>query len=66
MYLATLTRGQTRHYEIRRSVAGQDRSYLDYKVVFNLGNDPRRYIENLWDDVLAAFQRAAENQAKGE
>ncbi len=26
----------------------------------------RSYVENLWDDVLAAFQRAAENQAKGE
>lgn len=26
----------------------------------------RRYIENLWDDVLAAFQRAAENQPKGD
>lgn len=26
----------------------------------------RGYIENLWDDVLAAFQRAAENQAKGD
>ena len=26
----------------------------------------RRYVENLWDDVLAAFQSAAENQAKGE
>jgi len=26
----------------------------------------RLYIENLWDDVLAAFQIAADNQAKGE
>lgn len=26
----------------------------------------RRYVENLWDDVLAAFQREAENQEKGE
>jgi len=26
----------------------------------------RRYVENLWDDVIAAYQRAAENQAKGE
>ena len=26
----------------------------------------RHYIENLWDDVLAAFQLAADNQAKGE
>jgi DNA-binding transcriptional ArsR family regulator len=26
----------------------------------------RRYVDNLWDDVLTAFQQAAENQAKGE
>ncbi|MDH5506159.1 MAG: metalloregulator ArsR/SmtB family transcription factor [Anaerolineae bacterium] len=26
----------------------------------------RRYIENLWDDVLAAFQQAAEIQNKGD
>ncbi|MBW8012111.1 MAG: hypothetical protein FVQ83_12870 [Chloroflexi bacterium] len=26
----------------------------------------RRYVENIWDDVLAAFQSAAEIQAKGE
>jgi len=26
----------------------------------------RRYIDHLWDDVLAAFQQAAENQSEGE
>ena len=26
----------------------------------------RRYVENLWDDVLTAFQQAAENENKGE
>lgn len=26
----------------------------------------RRYVEYLWEDVLAAYQQAAENQAKGE
>ena len=51
MYLATQTRGQTKHYEIRRSVAGKDQRYLDYKVVFDLGNDPSRYIEHLTDDI---------------
>ena len=51
MYLATLIRGQTKHYEIRRSVAGKDRRYLDYKVVFNLGAAPSRYIEHLTDDI---------------
>ena len=51
MYLATLTRGQTKHYEIRRSVAGKDHRYLDYKVVFNLGHDPCHFIEHLTDDI---------------
>ena len=26
----------------------------------------RRYVDRLWDDVLAAFQHAAENQEQGE
>lgn len=26
----------------------------------------RQYVENIWDDVLIAFQRAAENQSKGD
>ncbi|MBT8330553.1 MAG: hypothetical protein HKP52_05275 [Desulfofustis sp.] len=51
MYLATLTSGQTKHYEIRRSLAGKDHRYLDYKMVFDLGDDPCRYIEHLTDDI---------------
>ena len=51
MYLATLTRGQMKRYEIRRSIPGDDRNYLNYKVVFDLGGDPGRYIERLSDDI---------------
>ncbi len=51
MYLATLTRGQTKHYQIRQSLPGDDRRYLDYQVVFDLGGDPGRYIERLSDDI---------------
>lgn len=51
MYLATLTRGQTRRYEIRQSVPGDGDRYLDYQVVFDLGDDPTRYIEHLSDDI---------------
>ncbi len=51
MYLATLTRGKNKKYEIRRSVAGKDQRYLDYKVVFDLGADPCRYIVHLTDDI---------------
>ena len=51
MYLATLTRGQTKHYEIRQSLPGNDHRYLEYQVVFDLGGDPGRYIERLSDDI---------------
>lgn len=51
MYLATLTRGQTKHYEIRQSLPGDDHRYLEYQVVFDLGGDPGRYIERLADDI---------------
>lgn len=51
MYLATLTRGQTKHYEIRQSLPGDDHRYLEYQVVFDLGGDPGRYIERLSDDI---------------
>jgi len=51
MYLATLTRGATRRYELRQSIPGADNRYLDYQLVFDLGSDPGRYIENLSDDI---------------
>ena len=51
MYLATLIKGQNRRYEIRQSIPGKDRRYLDYQVVFDLGRDPGRYIEELSDDI---------------
>lgn len=51
MYLATLTRGRTTRFEIRRSIPGEDHRYVDYQVVFDLGSDPRRYIECLSDDI---------------
>ncbi len=51
MYLATIIKGESRRYEIRQSVAGDENRYLDYRVVFNLGSDPGRYIEKLADDI---------------
>ncbi len=51
MYLATLTKGAARRYEIRQSIPGKDKRYLDYQVVFDLGDDPGRYIETLSDDI---------------
>ena len=51
MYLATIIRGESKRYEIRQSVAGADNRYLDYRVIFDLGGDPGRYIERLADDI---------------
>jgi hypothetical protein len=51
MYLATLTSGRTRRYEIRQSIPGADNRFLDYQVVFDLGTDPTNYIEELSDDI---------------
>jgi len=51
MYLATLDSGLTRRYEIRQSIPGSDNRYLDYRVLFDLGPDPTRYIEQLSDDI---------------
>lgn len=51
MYLATLTSGRTRRYEIRQSIPGPDNRFLDYQVIFDLGTDPTDYIEELTDDI---------------
>jgi len=50
-YLATLTRGGTTRYEIRQSIPGTHDRYPNYRVVFDLGTDPGRYIENLSDEI---------------
>lgn len=51
MYLATITRGTEKRYEIRQTIPGSDNRHHHYQLVFNLGNDPRRYIEHLTDDI---------------
>lgn len=51
MYLATLTRGGHKRYQIRQSVPGDNRRYQHYRVIFDLGDDPRRYIEQLSDEI---------------
>ena len=51
MYLATLTRGRARRFEIRQSIPGAANRYLDYQVIFDLGTNPGDYIERLSDDI---------------
>lgn len=51
MYLAALNRGGNTRYEIRQSIPGSRNHYLNYRVVFDLGLDPRRYIEQLSDEI---------------
>ena len=63
MYLATLTRSGNTRYEIRQSIPGPQRRYRDYRVVFDLGVDPGRYIENLSDDICY-FSSELEDQVQ--
>jgi len=51
MYLATLSRGGSKRYEIRQSLPGADHRYRNYRVIFDLGTDPGRHIERLTDDI---------------
>jgi len=63
MYLATLKRGGNTRYEIRQSVPGSQNRYRDYRVVFDLGPDPGRYIENLSDEICY-FSAELEDQVQ--
>lgn len=51
MYLATLSRGGSKRYEIRQSLPGADCRYRNYQTIFDLGADPGRHIEKLADDI---------------
>lgn len=51
MYLAILNRAGNKRYEIRQSFFDSDtRSYV-YQIVFDLGDNPTRYIRELSDDI---------------
>lgn len=63
MYLATLNRAGKVRYEIRQSIPGGQNRYVDYQVVFDLGSDPNRYIEELSDDICY-FSSELENQVQ--
>lgn len=63
MYLATLTKGGNTRYEIRQSIPGSQNRYLSYRVVFDLGSDPNRYIEELSDDICY-FSSELEDQVQ--
>lgn len=51
MYLATISRAGTRRYEIRQSYLHDTDFTYQYRVIFDLGSNPRRYIEQLSDDI---------------
>ncbi|MBT8333945.1 MAG: hypothetical protein KJP19_05885, partial [Deltaproteobacteria bacterium] len=51
MYLATISRAGTARYEIRQSYLHDTDFTYQYRVIFDLGSSPRRYIEQLSDDI---------------
>lgn len=51
MYLATLTKNGKKYYEIRQSFMHEKKKELCFRVIFNLGNNPARYLEQLSDDI---------------
>jgi len=51
MYLASITRAGSTRYEIRQSILDSQSGRYRYQVIFDLGHDPTRYINNLSDDI---------------
>ncbi len=51
MYLAVINRAGSRRYEIRQSFPDKKRACCRYRVLFNLGSDPGRYINHPSDDI---------------
>ncbi len=53
MYLAKLQNGFETSYQIRESYRTEENSFL-YRIVYNLGNDPRQFITS-FEDHIALF-----------
>ncbi len=51
MYLAVITRAGSRRYEIRQSLPDKKHGSYHYRVLFDLGHDPGRYINHPTDDI---------------
>lgn len=51
MYLAKLQDGLKTSFQIRQSYQTEENSFT-YRIVYKLGNDPRRFIENFEDHVV--------------
>ena len=54
MYLAILKTGRTLTYQIRQSCRGEEADSFGYRVVYDLGPDPRRFFE-VYDEVAVLF-----------
>lgn len=51
MYLAPITRTGITRYEIRQSFRHENDGNYRHRVVFDLGRDPRQYLEHLSDEI---------------
>ncbi|OGR17753.1 MAG: hypothetical protein A2X81_05465 [Desulfobacterales bacterium GWB2_56_26] len=69
MYLASLKKGQTITYQIRQSYRKEDGDTFGYRLIYDLGPDPRRsfelyndYIVLFNDELMSAVAAADENE----
>ena len=51
MYLASITKNGKKHYQIRQSYFQPDQDAFLYRTIFDLGEAPRRFIEQPSDDI---------------
>lgn len=51
MYLATISRGGNKRYEIRQSFLDNKKETCRHRLIFDLGGDPARHIKQLTDDI---------------
>ena len=69
MYLASLKKGQTITYQIRQSYRKEDDDTFGYRIICDLGPDPRRsfelyneYVVLFNDELMSAVAAAGENE----
>ena len=51
MYLASITKSGKKHYQIRQSYFQPEKDAFDYRTIFDLGEDPSRFMEHPSEDI---------------
>ncbi|WP_136808141.1 DnaJ domain-containing protein [Desulfosediminicola flagellatus] len=60
MYLATITHGASKSYQIRQSYLNTENNTFQHRIIFDLGENPSDYMENL-GEVVVFFSSELEN-----